>query len=161
MTLRLHRISVFYRRAFWINCLTLGTLFLLLPLVILLLAGAFHVWFVLPLVGLNVIGFFSLLLGYPGKLEINGGTLSYTENYEITKGERKRLHFTVTEISDVEYLQSDFERKRNIGRIRFRGVAEIEPAAALKDRRIMFFEIDGIPDFDRLPAILEEMKPVK
>ena len=161
MTVRLHRTSNFYRRAFWINCLTLGSLFLLLPLVVLLLAGAFHIWFVLPLLALNLIGFFSLLFGYPGKLELNRGALSYTENYEITKGERKKLHFTVTEMSDVEYLQSDSERKRNVGRIRFRGVAEIEPRAALKDRKISFFEIDGIPNFDQLPALLEEMKLVK
>ena len=158
MTVRLHRSSVFYRRAFWMDCLTLGGLFLLLPLVILLLAGAFHIWFILPLLVLNGIGFFSLWWGYPGKLCVDHGVLSYTENYEITKGERRRLHFTITNISDVEYLQSESEKRRNVGRIRFRGEAEIQPSAVLKDRKITYFEIDGIPDFDRFPSVLEQKR---
>ena len=157
MIIRLHRFFNLYRRSLWKNCAALGGLFLLLPMVILLLLDALHSFFVLPLLGLNLLGFLSLLLGYPARLELNGGVLSFEENYEVSLGERRRIHFHITQISDVEYLQSEFEKKHNIGRIRFRGIAEAEPAAALKGKTVAFFEICGIPDFDQLPKRLEEL----
>ncbi len=156
MTIRLHRIFNLFRREFQRNCLILGCIFLILPLLVLILLGAFHVVFVLPLIALNLLGFFSLLLGYPKKAEFRHGALTYTENYEISKGERRRLHFRITEIRQVEYVQNKLEKRLNIGRIRFRGTAEIEPAQALKERKIVFFELCGIPNFDSFSDILEK-----
>ena len=153
MTFRLYRFFNLYRKEFWKNCLILGSVFCLIPLLTLLLLDAFHWAWVLSVIGLNVIGFLSILLGYPGKAELHDGVLTYTENYEISKGERRRLHFRISEIRQVEYLQSDFEKKRNVGRIRFRGTAEIEPSSALKDRKIVFFQLCGISNFDEYKGV--------
>ena len=156
MTIRLHRISNLFRREFQRNCLILGCIFFVLPLLILVLLDAFHAVFVLPLIALDLLGFCSLLFGYPGKAELRDGVLTYTENYEISRGERRRLHFRITEIRQVEYVQNKLEKRLNIGRIRFRGTAEIEPAQALKERKIVFFELCGIPNFDSFSDFLEK-----
>ncbi len=161
MIIRLHWISNLFRREFQRNCLILGSIFLILPLLILLLLDAFHAVFVIPLLALNLLGFFSLLLGYPRKAEFRNGVLTYTENYEISKGERRRLHFRITEIRQVEYIQNKLEKRLNIGRLRFRGTAEIEPAQALKERKIVFFELCGIPDFESFSECLEKELPEK
>ena len=155
MTFRLHRIFNLYRKEFWKNCLILGSIFFLIPLLTLLLLDAFQLIWVLSVVGVNVIGFLSLLWGYPRRVVLRDGVLTYTENYEISKGERRRLHFRISEIRQVEYLQSDFEKKRNVGRIRFRGTAEIEPATAIKERKIVFFELCGISNFDAFSKLLK------
>ncbi len=161
MILRLNRISNLFRRDFWKNCLLLGSIFLALPLLALILLKAFHAVFVLPLIALNLIGFFSLLMGYPRKAEYRDGVLTYTENYEISKGERRKLHFRITEIRQVECFQNGLEKRLDIGRIRFRGTAEIEPNHFLKERKLQFFELCGIRSFHSFIADLEKETSVK
>ena len=156
MTWHLNRLSNLFRRELWKNCAVLGSIFLIMPLLTLLLLDAFHFLYVGIVVGLNLIGFLSLIAGYPSQAELRDGVLTYTENYEIVKGERRRLHFRITDIRQVEYYQNRLEKKLNIGRIRFRGTAEIEPAAVLKDRKISFFQLCGIPNFDTLSELLEK-----
>jgi hypothetical protein len=52
-------------------------------------------------------------------------------------------------------MQNRLERRLNVGRIRFRGTADVEPASAVKDRKIVFFELCGVTDFDRVSKILQ------
>lgn len=156
MMIRMCRIFNVCRRAFLRDCLVLGGIFLLFPLLILYLLDGFHPVFVLAIVGMNLIGAFGRLLGYPSKAEFRDGVLTYTENYEISKGERRRLHFRIAEIRQVELIQSNLEKRFNIGRIRFRGTAEIEPTAALKGRTVVFFELCGIRDFETVSKRLKE-----
>ena len=156
MMIRMCRIFNVCRRAFLGECLVLGGIFLLLPLLILYLLDGFYPVFVVAIVGMNLIGAFVRLLGYPSKAEFRDGVLTYTENYEISKGERRRLHFRITEIRQVELIQNKFEKRFNIGRIRFRGTAEIEPIAPLKGRTIVFFELCGIRDFQAVSKRLME-----
>jgi hypothetical protein len=159
MKLKLNRLSNLFRASFWRNCLILGSIFFLIPLLLLLVLDAFVLPFVLAVVGVNLIGFFSLLMGYPGRAELYGGELSYSENYEISVGERRRLYFRISNISQVEFLQNRLEQKLDIGRIRFRGTAEVEPADALKGRELVSFELCGIKQFDAfMEALKKELK---
>ena len=155
MTLRLHRIFNLFRREFWKSYLVPGIAFFAVPLLALILLDAFHFLYVGIIVGLNLIGFFSLLAGYPRRATLRDGVLTYTENYEISKGERRRLHFRITEIRQVEFIQNNLEKRLNVGRIRFRGPAEVEPASALKDHKIVFFQLCGVVDFDKVSKMLE------
>ena len=155
MTLRLYRIFNLLRREFWKNCIFLGVVFLILPTLVLILLDAFHILYVGIIVALNLIGLISLLAGYPNKAQLRDGVLTYTENYEVSKGERRRLHFRITEIRQVELVQNRLEKRLNVGRIRFRGTAEVEPAAALKEHKIVFFQLCGVADFDKVSKQFE------
>ena len=155
MILRMRRIFNLLRGDFWRSWAVLGVIFLIIPLLALLLLDAFHILYVGIVVGLNLIGLLSVLAGYPSRAELRDGVLTYTENYEISKGERRRLHFRITEIRQVEVMQNRLERRLNVGRIRFRGTADVEPASAVKDRKIVFFELCGVADFDRVSAMLQ------
>ncbi len=159
MKLKLNRLSNLFRVSFWKNCLILGCIFLLLPLLLLLSLDAF-VWpFVLAIVAINLIGFLSLLMGYPRRAELHEGVLSYSENFEVSAGERRRLYFRISNITQVELIQNRLEKKLNIGRIRFRGTAEVEPAKALKGRELVSFELCGITEFDAFSeALRNELK---
>jgi hypothetical protein len=52
----------------------------------------------------------------------------------------------------VEYRQTAFERLFDVGRIRFRGDAEVEPGGVLSHTGGVVFEIAGIPHFRRFRA---------
>jgi len=154
MKLKLNRLSNLFRASLWKNCLILGSIFLLIPLILLLVFDAFILPFVLIVIALNLIGFFSLLLGYPRRADFYGGELSYSENFEVSLGERRRVYFRISNISQVEFLQNRLEERLNIGRIRFRGTAEVEPADALKGRELVCFELCGITEFDVFSEML-------
>ena len=155
MTLRLYRIFNLLRREFWKSYTVLGIVFFVIPLLALILLDAFHFLYVAIILGLNLIGFFSMLAGYPARATYRDGVLTYTENYEITKGERRRLHFRITEIRQVELVQNSLEKRLNVGRIRFRGTAEVEPVSALKEHKLVFFQLCGVSDFDNVSKMLE------
>ena len=154
MTLRLYRIFNLLRRDFWRSYAVPGIVFFLIPLLVLIALDAFHLLYVAIVLGLNLIGFLSVLAGYPAKVVFQNGVLTYTENYEITKGERRRLHFRIADVREVELIQNRLEKRFNVGRIRFRGTAEIEPASALKEHKIVFFQLCGASDFDRISEML-------
>ena len=155
MTLRLYRIFNLLRREFWKSYMVLGIVFFAIPLLGLILLDAFHFLYVSIIFGLNLIGFISMLAGYPARATYRDGVLTYTENYEITKGERRRLHFRITEIRQVELVQNSLEKRLNVGRIRFRGTAEVEPASALEEHKIVFFQLCGVSDFEKVSKMLE------
>lgn len=157
MKLRLCRLSNLFRAELQKNCLLLAGLFLVLPVVLILLLVGLHPLLLALTVALNAVGFVTLLLGYPGSLQICEGVLSFAEYYEVSRGERKKIHFTVTDIRDVEYLQNRLEKRLNIGRIRFRGNAELEPCYHLPRTQCMCFQLCGIPDFLSFQARLEEL----
>ena len=154
MNLKLNRLSNLFRASLWKNCLILGSIFLLLPLVLLWVFDAVILPFVLAIVALNLIGFFSLLLGYPRRADFYDGELSYSENFEVSLGERRRVYFRISNISQVEFLQNRLEERLNIGRIRFRGTAEVEPTDAFKGRELVCFELCGITEFDVFSEML-------
>ena len=155
MTLRLYRIFNLLRREFWKSYTVLGIVFFVIPLLALILLDAFHFLYVAIILGLNLIGFFSMLAGYPSRATYRDGVLTYTENYEITKGERRCLHFRITEIRQVELVQNSLEKRLNVGRIRFRGTAEVEPASALKEHKLVFFQLCGVSNFDKVSKMFE------
>ena len=154
MTLRLYRIFNLLRRDFWRSYAVPGIVFFLIPMLALIALDAFHLLYVAIVLGLNLIGFLSVLAGYPAKVVFQNGVLTYTENYEIAKGERRRLHFRIADVREVELIQNRLEKRFNVGRIRFRGTAEIEPASALKEHKIVFFQLCGVSDFDRISEML-------
>lgn len=152
MKLRLWRVFSLFRRDVRMNFLTLGAIFFLVPLVILALTGALVWWTLLGLLALNLIWFLTYLLGCPSTLRLEGDTAEFTEYYEVRKGDHKRLHFTVTAVRQVEYRQTAFERLFDVGRIRFRGDAEVEPSGVLSHTGGIVFEIAGIPHFQSFRA---------
>ena len=155
MIIRMHRIFNLFRREFWRNNLVLCVSFLIVPLLTLILLDAFHILYVSIIVGLNFVGLIFQLADYPKQAQLRDGVLTYTENYEVSKGERRRLHFRITEIRQVELVQNRLEKRMNVGRIRFRGTADVEPALAVKERKIVFFELCGITDFERVSQLFQ------
>lgn len=147
MKLRLRRFSNLFCRDVFVTVLLLGGLFFLAPTLLILLSEITYV-FLLPLWAFDLLLFFTYLFGFPARAQINGGVLSYTEYYEISKGERKKIHFAVTDVRDVEYVQNKLERKLNIGRIYFRGNAEMDPVYPLKENRATILRLCGITDFE-------------
>ena len=149
MKLRLWRVFNLFRRNVLMNFLTLGAIFFLIPLVILALTGTLAGWTFLGLLALNLVWVLTYLLGCPSSLRLEGDTAEFTEYYEVRKGDHKRLHFTVTAVRQVEYRQTAFERLFDVGRIRFRGDAEVEPGGVLSHTGGVVFEIAGISHFRR------------
>lgn len=152
MKLRLWRVFNLFRRNVLMNFLTLGAIFFLIPLVILALTRTLAGWTFLGLLALNLVWVLTYLLGCPSSLRLEGDTAEFTEYYEVRKGDHKRLHFTVTAVRQVEYRQTAFERLFDVGRIRFRGDAEVEPGGVLSHTGGVVFEIAGIPHFRRFRA---------
>ncbi len=151
MKLHLNRISNLFRPEFQKNCLILCGLFFLLPLVFILIWawGSRLLWILLPLLLLcNLAWFLTLLLGFPKTLQISGGVLSFTEYYEVSPGDRKRISFTLTGVREITYLQNKLEKKLNIGRVRFRADAELEPSHRLPQRQTKIFCLCGIKKFE-------------
>ena len=147
MKIRLFRISNLFREGFGKSLIAMFCLLCLLPTVILLLSGFFHWIYLLLILALNLVGFFTVYFGFPGKAEIYEGVISYSEYYEVSKGDRKRLSFTVTDIREIEYLQNSIEKSLDIGRIRFRGNADVNPPLKNHERGITHFYLCGIPNF--------------
>lgn len=147
MKIRLWRVFSLFRRDVLLNFLTLGAIFFLIPLILLALTQTLVWWTLLGLVALNLIWVLTYLLGCPSSLRMEGDRAEFTEYYEVRKGDHKRLHFIVTAIRQVEYRQTAFERLFDIGRIRFRGDAEVEPSGILPQTGGIVFEIAGIPHF--------------
>ena len=159
MKIRLLRIFNLFRRDFQLTCLTLGGIFFLLPLLLLIVTRSLAWWTFLLLFGMNLIWFLTYLLGYPSVLWVWEETLEFAEYYEIRKGDRKRVHFSVSDVRDVEFLQTRLERLFDVGRIRFRGEAETEPALLLNGTASGFFQIAGIPHFSDFRRMLEARSP--
>lgn len=147
MKIRLLRIFNLCRRDFLSSVLTLAGIFFLLPLIILALTRTLVWWTFLILLALNLVWFLTYLLGCPATLRIDGNTVEFTAYYEVRRGDHKLLHFTVTNVRQIEYRQSDLERFFNVGRLCFRGEAETEPSGALPGSHSLFFQIAGIPRF--------------
>ncbi len=161
MKIRLHRISNLFREGVWKNLLVLFSLLFVLPTLLILLTVGFHPIYLLLVLALNLVGFFTLYFGFPGKAEIYEGVITYSEYYEVSKGDRKRVTFTVTDIRDVEFLQNSFEKRLHIGRIRFRGNAEVNPPLKNSEQRITHFCLCGIPDFEGFKEQISNMNPQK
>lgn len=149
MKIRLCRVFNLFRRDVLLNFLTLGAIFFLLPLIVLAWTRSLVLWTFLGLAALNLIWVLTYLLGCPSVLRLDGDTAEFAEYYEVRKGDHKRLHFTVTSVRQIEYRQTAFERLFDMGRIRFRGDAEVEPSGILPQTGGMAFEIAGIPHFRR------------
>lgn len=156
MKIRLLRIFNLFRRDFLMTCLTLGAIFFLLPLLLLIVSGSLVWWTFLLLLGLNLIWFLTYLLGCPSVLRVWEETLEFSEYYEVRKGDRKKIHFSVSEVRDMEFLQTRFERLFNVGRIRFRGEADTEPSTILNGSRSVVFRIAGIPHFSDFRQMMEK-----
>ena len=149
MKIRLWRVFSLFRRDILMSFLTLGAIFFLLPLVLLALTRSLALWTFLGLLALNLVWILTYLLGCPATLRLDGDTAEFTEYYEVRRGDRKRIHFTVTSVRQVEYRQTAFERLFDVGRVRFRGDAETEPNGILSHTGGTVFEIAGIPHFRR------------
>ena len=147
MKIRLNRISNLFREGFLRMLLITFSLLFVLPNLLLLLLGSFHWIYLVLILLLNLVAFLTLYFGFPGKAEFYEGVISYSEYYEISRGDRKRLSFTVTDVREVEFLQNSFEKARDIGRIRFRGTAEITPPLKNTEQKITHFCLCGIPNF--------------
>lgn len=150
MQIRLQRLFNLCRREFLLKVLMLVGIFFLTPLLILILARALVLWTFLGLLALNLIWFLTYLLGCPSRLRMDGEQAEFSAYYEVRRGDHKQLHFTVTGVRQLEFRQSAVERLFNVGRIRFRGEAETDPAGVLGGSATMSFEIAGIPHFDTL-----------
>ncbi len=156
MKFRLKRFSNLFCRDVFLTVLFLGSLFFLVP-TLLILVTEIHPIFLLPLWAFDLLLLGTYLLGFPSRAQISDGVLSFTEYYEISKGERKKIHFTVTDVRDVEYVQNKLERKLNIGRIYFRGNAEMDPVYPLKENRATTFRLCGITDFEAFAEQFESL----
>lgn len=158
MKIRLLRVFNLFRRDVLMNFLVLGGIFFLLPLVLLAVTKTLVPWTFIGLSALNLIWILTYLLGCPATLRIEGDTAEFSEYYEVRKGDRKRLHFTVTAIRQMEYRQTAFERLFDVGRICFRGDAEVEPHGALTRTGGVVFRIAGIPHFKKFRLQRESLQ---
>jgi hypothetical protein len=161
MKLRLRRVSNLFREEVRKNLLALFCLLFVLPVLLVLLTAGFHPIYLSLIVVLNLIGFFTIYFGFAGKAEIYEGVITYSEYYEASKGDRKRVTFTVTDIHDVEFLQNAFEKRHDIGRIRFRGNAEVSPPFKNTEQRVTHFGLCGIPNFEDFKEKISTMYPPK
>lgn len=157
MKLRLNRLSNLFRREVKTACLVLGVLFFVLPVLILLAYGALNPLFFLLILGFNLVCFFTILFSFPGSVRLYDGSLSFSEYRDLSGGGRRKIHFTVTEIREVEYVQNAMERKLNIGRVRFRGEAELEPCYNMAQRQSMHFLICGVRKFSEFTKQFDRM----
>lgn len=149
MKIRLCRWFNLFRKPFLNKVLTLGAIFFLVPLLLLLALRAVAWWTVLLLVGLNLIWFLTYLLGCPATLHVWENALEFTEYYEVRQGDHRRIHFTVSALRDVEYRQNALERRLDVGRLCFRGDVEAEPSVIPGGTKPTVFQIAGIPHFKR------------
>ncbi len=161
MKLRLHRISNLFREDVRKNLLILFCVVFIIPMLLILLTVGFHPIYLSLVIVLNLIGFFTIYFGFAGKAEIYEGVITYSEYYEASKGERKRVTFTVTDIREVEFLQNSFEKRHNIGRIRFRGNAEVNPPFKNTEQKVTHFGLYGIPNFEEFREKISTMYPSK
>ena len=161
MKIRLRRVSNLFREGFLKTILISFSLLFVLPNLLLLLLGFFHWIYLVLILLLNLVAFFTLYLGFPEKAEFYEGVICYSEYYEVSRGDRKRLNFTVTDIREVEFLQNSFEKARDIGRIRFRGNAEVTPPLRNTEQRITHFYLCGIPIFSEFEKHLSIQYPKK
>ena len=84
-------------------------------------------------------------------------TVRYTDDVlPSSNDDRKRIHFTVTDVRDMEFIQNKLERRLNIGRILFRGNAEMDPVYPLKESQSTIFLLCGIPHFAEFQAKMEQ-----
>ncbi len=155
MKMRLNILSNLFRREVLITCLLLGGIFFVIPSIILLVNQAHPVFYLLLLL-LNLLCLIGYLCSFALSAEFDEGTVIFTEYHETAKGDRKRIHFTVTDVRDMEFIQNKLERRLNIGRILFRGNAEMDPVYPLKESQSTIFLLCGIPHFAEFQAKMEQ-----
>ncbi len=152
MKIRLLRIFNLCKKEFLKKILLLSAIFFVLPLVILILTKCFGLWTFLALAVLNLVWFLTYVLGCPSWIRLDGDSAEFSAYYEVQRGNHRQLHFTATNIRQIEYRQSAVERLFDVGRISFRCDTETEPAGVLQGSSSMFFEIAGIPHFRKFRA---------